>query len=72
MAIQHLTQVTYMYFLQKVYFQQLEASENYVQHGGPLKAVSCSHATHLLKPCVILSPEGNNQPFQTHNQEVNK
>ena len=28
------------------------------------------HATHLLKPCTVLYPEGNNQSFQTHNQEV--
>ena len=27
------------------------------------------HATHLLKPCAVLFPEGNNQSFQTHNQE---
>ena len=28
------------------------------------------HATHLLKSCAVLYLEGNNQSFQTHNQEV--
>lgn len=28
------------------------------------------HATHLLNSCAVLYPEGNNQSFQTHNQEV--